>query len=74
MAVKKKISRLDTFIDKGAPVKSVKDKNFKNILIRMPQEILEELDSYLLLNKPWANRTHYIIEAIYEKLNKRTDD
>lgn len=69
MAIKKKISRsMENFIDKGSSVKITKEKGFKNILIRIPVEILNELDR-LLEKKTWLNRTQLIIEAIHEKLN-----
>ena len=68
MAVKKKVSpSIERFIDKGADVKASKDKRFKNILVRMPTSILTQLDSWIE-NKPWINRTQWIVEAIHEKL------
>jgi hypothetical protein len=64
----KKISRsIEAFIDKGADVKSTKDKGFKNVLIRIPNSILEELDE-LIKKKPWLNRTQWIVEAIHDKI------
>lgn len=68
MAVKKKIDRsVDTFIDKGADVKRAKDNTFKNVLIRIPTRILSDVDS-LLEESPWICRTHFIIDAIRDKL------
>lgn len=68
MAVKKKASpSIDKFIEKGADVRSIKDKNFKNVLIRIPTGILNELDD-LLEKKPWLSRTQLIVEAIHDKL------
>ena len=55
-------------IDKGADVKEHKNKGFKNILIRIPMDILEDLDK-LLRKKTWLNRTQLIIESLHEKLN-----
>lgn len=73
MAVKKKISTsMDKFIDKGAAVKASKEKEFRNILVRIPADILDELDAYLILNKPWLNRTQWIVEAIHERLKRNT--
>jgi hypothetical protein len=70
MSVKKKSSpSVNSFIDKGADVKANKDRDFKNILIRMPTSILNELDS-CVQKKPWINRTQLIIEAVHEKLQK----
>jgi hypothetical protein len=68
MTVKKKIvPSIDSFIGGGADVKSAKDKAFKNILLRVPADILNELDERLE-KKPWLNRTQWIVEAIHEKL------
>lgn len=69
MAVKKKMSpAAESFIDKGADVKSSKEtKSFKNVLIRIPNCILTELD-YWVAKKPWLNRTQWIVEAIHDKI------
>lgn len=70
MAVKKKISPdMDKFIDKGAGVKPSKECIFKNILVRMPNTILNQIDE-LVAYKPWVNRTQWIVEAVHEKLTK----
>lgn len=69
MVVKKKLSRdVETFIDKGADVKSGKDKHFKKILIRVPTHILNQLDS-AVSRKPWFTRTQWVVNVIHEKLN-----
>jgi len=74
MSVKKKVtSSIDSFIDKGAQVKANKDKSFRNILIRMPTGILDELDSWVE-KKPWINRTQWIVEAIHERLKIQFED
>jgi hypothetical protein len=71
MAVKKQNSTsMERFIDKGAAVKASKEKEFRNILVRIPADILHELDAYLILNKPWLNRTQWIVETINEKLKR----
>lgn len=68
MAVKKRVNNsIDNFIDKGAEVKSSKDRNFKNILVRIPTCVLSELD-YWVQKKPWVNRTQWIVEAIHDKI------
>ena len=68
MAVKKKMNQsIENFIDKGADVKATKDKSFKNVLVRVPSEILKELDKSLD-GKPWLSRTRWIVEAIHTKL------
>jgi hypothetical protein len=72
MTVKKKsYNSIENFIDKGAAVKSNNNKKFKNVLIRIPSEILSDLDTFLLFNRPWETRTQWIVEAIHEKLQKQ---
>lgn len=71
MVVKKRANvSMESFIDKGADVKANKEGKFKSILLRLPQEILDDLDAYLLLSKPWLPRTQWIVEAIHERLKK----
>lgn len=68
MIVKKRVvTSIESFIDKGADVRGTKEKEFKNVLVRIPIEIVNELDS-LIEKKPWTNRTQWIVDAIYEKL------
>lgn len=68
MTVKKRVvTSIESFIDKGADVKGAKEKEFKNVLVRIPIEILSELDS-IIERKPWTNRTQWIVDAIYEKI------
>ena len=63
MVVKKKETpSVERFIDKGADVKATKYSDFKNILVRVPVAILNEIDARLS-EKPWMNRTHWIVEA-----------
>lgn len=74
MAVKKKLaSSIERFIDKGADVKGNKNKGFKNILIRIPINVLEQLDE-LIETKPWINRTQWVVEAIHIKLKCDTGE
>lgn len=70
MSVKRKAtSSISNFIDKGAAVKASKEKEFKNILIRVPHTLLSELDA-LIEKKPWVTRTQWILDSIHEKLKK----
>ena len=70
MSVKKKVNpSIDKFIDKGADVKASKDEKFKNVLIRIPSDLLSQIDE-ALEEKPWQNRTQWIVDAIDEKLNR----
>lgn len=74
MAVKKRIVRsMENFIEKGADVKSNKGKNFKNVLIRVPTDILRRLDQ-AVGKKPWYTRTQWVVTAIHEKLNSEANE
>jgi len=74
MVVKKKTSSsIDSFIGKGADVKEAKYSDFKNILIRIPIAILNAVDEQLK-EKPWINRTHWIVEAIFDKLTEEANE
>lgn len=66
---KKKDSVIEKFIDKGSDVKSTKYSSFRNILIRVPTSLLNEIEGKIF-EKPWTNRTNWIVEAIHEKLIK----
>lgn len=59
---------VDSFIDKGADVKTGRGKEFRNVLVRVPGDILADLDAYLVRNKPWLPRNQWIIEAVHDKL------
>ncbi len=70
MSVKKKLnSSVQRFIDKGADVKANEDKGFKNVLIRIPVDVLIQL-AEAIERKPWLFRTQWIVEAIHEKLKR----
>lgn len=70
MSVKRKTtSSISNFIEKGAAVKESNEKEFKNILIRVPRTLLSEIDA-LIEKKPWFTRTQWILDSIHEKLKK----
>jgi len=70
---KKKDLSINNFIARGAQVKSNRGTSFKNILVRIPESLLTELDE-LLEDKPWLTRTPWIVEAINEKLKREIDE
>ena len=74
MAVKKQVDRsVEKFIDKGADVKSnKKDKEAKSILVRFPMSMLNEL-AERKKKKPWFNRTQFIVDAVDDWLNKKSE-
>lgn len=70
MAIKKRIEtaelKRNKFISKGAHIPS-EQKGFKNVLVRFPIEVLNDLDA-LLENQLWMSRNTWIMQAISEKL------
>ena len=73
MAVKKMNRSIEAFIKKGADVKSNKEKSFKNVLVRIPTSIIDQMDS-LIEKKPWITRTQLIVEAIHNKIKSDEDE
>jgi hypothetical protein len=70
MAVKKRVNAsVESFIDRGADVKAKKDAGFKNILVRVPVDVLDEI-SALIRAEPELNRTLWIVQALREKLKR----
>jgi hypothetical protein len=73
MSVKKKITHSEKmFVEQHATVKAGRYSDFRNILIRIPIGILNEIDQEIQ-KKPWINRTQWIVEAIHEKLTDQSD-
>jgi len=70
MSVKKKLQNsVDKFIDQGADVRTAKGAGFKNVLIRIPTDILSEIDA-CVERKPWITRTQWVVEAIHCRLKE----
>lgn len=70
MSVKRKSDHaMEGFIDAGSPVKSTGGSGFRNILVRVPLDILDRLEEKLE-EKPWLNRTQWVVEAIHERLER----
>jgi len=73
MTVKKKVNAsMNDFIAKGADSRGI-IYDFKNILIRVPGSILIEMD-HCVKQKPWINRTQWVIEAILDKIKRDVDE
>ena len=73
MAVTKPISpeekdKMKSYIDKGKKA-YVHKEEFTSVLLRIPISRLEMVDDKVK-EKPWMNRTQWIMEAIEAKLNE----
>lgn len=73
---KPKEKDLETFIAKGGsePVETKKekeqDKTVQSLKLRIPTELLEEIDQLVASRRPSPSRHQWILEALYEKVEK----
>lgn len=75
MAVKPPPSKVNDFINKGAPVKADIQVTDECILIslRMPRSFLNEIDN-ILKNRIGLSRNALILEALQEKIKRSKND
>ena len=73
---KPKEKDLETFIAKGGsePVEPKKEKEdektVQSLKLRIPTELLEEIDQLVASRRPSPSRHQWILEALYEKVEK----
>ncbi len=73
---KPKEKDLETFIAKGGsePVEEKKEKEqektVQSLKLRIPTELLEEIDQLVASRRPSPSRHQWILEALYEKVEK----
>ena len=73
---KPKEKDLETFIAKGGsePVetkeKKEQEKTVQSLKLRIPTELLEEIDQLVASRRPSPSRHQWILEALYEKVEK----
>lgn len=77
MTIKKKIEKENTlrdqFISKGSDIHLSKKLAFRNVLLRFPGTVLNDLDERLKKSQ-WLSRNAWIMQAIQEKLNKEENE
>ncbi|MEA5537064.1 hypothetical protein [Crocosphaera sp. XPORK-15E] len=67
---------LETFIAKGGsePIEQKKDqgveKTVQSLKLRIPTELLEEIDQLVASRRPSPSRHQWILEALYEKVER----
>lgn len=75
MAIKKKVDKnAESFISKGGSVKN--DKGFQkpvSVLIKFPKDLIDRVNDAINLT-PWKSRTSWIIDAVFEKLEREKND
>ncbi len=64
--------KIEEWINKGGGVQleAPKDSQFKVITLRMPKEILDQIDAIIKEN-PWLARNTWIVSALKKQLNSR---
>ncbi|WP_107667099.1 hypothetical protein [Cyanothece sp. BG0011] len=73
---KPKDKEIETFISKGGsePVEEKKvdqgEKTVQSLKLRIPTELLEEIDQLVASRRPSPSRHQWILEALYEKVEK----
>ena len=76
---KPKEKDLDTFIQAGGsdPVEEKKDlgekTTIKSLKLRLPTDLLEEIDQLVSSRRPSPSRHQWILEALYEKVEKEQE-
>lgn len=77
MPVRRKPKTVDAFIQEGGleatPSASVTvPKKIQPLKLRIPQELLQEIDGAVAARRPSPSRHQWILEAIYEKLERES--
>jgi hypothetical protein len=75
MTIARKPQSVDEFINNSAvaaesvlPVESI--ANIQPVKLRMPKDLLQDIDEACAKRKPKPSRHQFILEALYEKLAK----
>jgi len=79
MVVRRKPANVDEFIQEGGSVPQVAspqllkesgEKEVKGLKMRLPVELLKRVDEVVKSRRPAPSRHQWILEAIYEKLDR----
>ena len=77
---KPKDKEIETFIAKGGsePVETKKEKGeektVQSLKLRIPTELLEEIDQLVASRRPSPSRHQWILEALYEKVDGEKEE
>ena len=79
MVVRRKPANVDEFIQEGGsapqvvapqPVEEATDEEVKGLKLRLPVDLLKRVDETVKSRRPAPSRHQWILEAIYEKLER----
>jgi hypothetical protein len=83
MVVRRKPASVDEFIQEGGsvpqvvtpqPVEEPTDEEVKGIKLRLPIDLLSRVDRVVKSRRPAPSRHQWILEAIYEKLDREMEE
>lgn len=87
MVIRRKPKSVDDFIQEGGSVPPVaepapsqttveepNEEEVKGLKLRLPTSLLRRVDDAVAARRPAPSRHQWILEAIYEKLDRETDE
>lgn len=83
MVVRRKPANVDEFIQEGGsvpqvaapqPVEEATDEEVKGLKLRLPVYLLKRVDEMVKSRRPAPSRHQWILEAIYEKLDREASE
>lgn len=83
MVVRRKPANVDEFIREGGsapqvaapqPVEEATDEEVKGLKLRLPVDLLKRVDEMVKSRRPAPSRHKWILEAIYEKLDREASE
>ena len=83
MVVRRKPANVDEFIQEGGsvpqvaspqPIEESGEEEVKGLKMRLPVDLLKRVDEAVKSRRPAPSRHQWILEAIYEKLDREVDN
>jgi hypothetical protein len=83
MVVRRKPASVDEFIQEGGsvpqvaapqPIEAATDEEVKGLKLRLPADLLNRVDQVVKSRRPSPSRHQWILEAIYEKLDREMEE
>ncbi|NJK51540.1 MAG: hypothetical protein HC936_00095 [Leptolyngbyaceae cyanobacterium SU_3_3] len=83
MVIRRKPANVDEFIQEGGsvpqvaapkPVEELTEEEVKGLKLRLPVDLLKRVDEVVKSRRPAPSRHQWILEAIYEKLDREMEE
>lgn len=80
MVVRRKPKTIEEFIEAGGapseakskPIEEINEKEIQSLKLRVPVELLKQIDLSVKNRRPAPSRHQWILEALYEKLERES--